>query len=292
MENRQNNRHYPRAHHGENDDDDDDNNDFNEHEDDIDNINDNHDINVDNNNNNNHAVAGPPARHENPAVIQHAIDPAALVAASTCGKEPLPGLEVISIKKCQTSAYLLNPKAPERTGVVAVMLSLRTATGSGKTTLVNTGGARYGTGAGSNSRARLGNNYATANYDRIVTFADCSSTSGACFAYMTHYKTQSFNFFKNLRVGQEGIGDLILLEEINPVADSLGATTNVALIKGCSHVLPLAGDVATLVPSVPLEAPSKGDTRYFCQHQVRHIEFGHVSIEQAICGGKLWHGVK
>lgn len=293
MENHHNNRH---DRHNDEEDDDEDNDDDNNNdrgednnENNDDDINNNDNINIDNNND----AAVEPLALQQHADVNHNIDGNMLRTASTCGKEPLTGLQVIPISSCLLQDYLLDPKAPERKGVVAVMLSLRTATGGSKaTTLVNTGGARYVSGSGANSRFRLPNNVTSANYERIVTFADCSSTNGACFAFMTHTKTQSVALFENMRVGQEGIGDLILLEEIYPVDDTLGTTTNVALVKRCSHVLPLSGDMATLVPSVPLEAAGKGDTRYFCQHHVRTIKFGHVTIEQAVCGGKLWYAVK
>jgi len=228
---------------------------------------------------------------EAPTVARY-IDGTKLKATSTSGTEPFTDLKVIPVATCRTSNYLKNPKICEHTGVVAVMLSLRTAIGSSKnTTVVNTGGSRYVSGTGQNTRQRV-SHITSANYDRIMTFADCSDTSGNCFAYMTHNKTQSVNFFDNLRVGQEGIGNLVLLEEIDPISDSLGTTTNVPLIKHCSHVLPLSGDMAKLVPSIPISAPTKGNTKYFCQHHVRDIQFGRVSIKQAICGGKLWYGIQ
>lgn len=230
----------------------------------------------------------PLSDHEN-AAFSHPIDAAELQTTRTCGVEPLANLQVIPVRMCRTADYLLNPKTCERKGAVGMMVSLRTSVGSGKATVVNTGGARYNTGAGANSRYRLASNLTTTNYDRIVTFADCSSSTGECFAYMSHTKTQSVNFFENLRVGQEGIGNLVLLEEIYPVGDTLGSSTNVALIKRCSHVLPLTGNVATLVPSVQIGAPIKGDTRFFCQHRVKVVEFGHASIQPAVCGGELWY---
>ena len=240
--------------------------------------------NADENNNDNGGTTKEPT-------VPHPIDGTKLQAAKTSGRQPYTDLKVIPIETCRESNYLKNPKACEHTGVVGVMLSLRTATGGNKnTTIVNTG-TRYVSGAGQNSRQRV-NHVTSANYDRIMTFADCSDTTGACFAFMTHNKTQSGSFFDNLRVGQEGIGDLVLLEEVDPISDSLGTTTNVPLIKRCSHVLPLSGDIAELVPSVQLLAPNTGNTKYFCQHHVRDIQFGRVSIKQAVCGGKLWYGIK
>lgn len=242
--------------------------------------------------NNNHNHANDDDAPAEPAPV-HNIDAAALEATPTCGIDPMPDLRVIPVRTCRTATYLWDPKACEHKGIIGVLVNLRTATGSGTArTVVNAGVARYSSGAGANSRQRVSNNLTPANYDRIMTFADCSSTNGVCFAFMTHTKTESSNFFKNLRVGQEGVGDLILLEEVDPVSDTLGSTTNVALIKECSHVLPLSGTMARMVPSVPLRAPNKGDTRYFCQHNVRSLQFGHVSIVQAICGGKLWYGAE
>jgi len=244
------------------------------------------------NNNNDHRNNNVGLSNNNQATVvlsvRHNIDASGLQTTRTCDEKVLPGLEVIPIQTCLTSEYWLRPKACERKGVVGVMLSLRTATGTGRNAIVVNSGNRYVSGVGPNSRLRTGS-YTSANYDRIVTFADCSSTNGACFAYMTHTKTQSVNLFENLRVGQEGIGDLVLLEEIYPISDTLGGSTDLALIKKCSHVLPLSGNIATLVPSVPLKAPDKGNTRYFCQHNVRDLEIGHVSIQQAVCGGRLWY---
>lgn len=224
----------------------------------------------------------------NNAAINHIIDAATLQTARTCAEVPLEDLQVIPMKTCQSVEYFIHPKMCEHKGVLAVMISLRTAKNDKTTALITQGGAKFTTGQGANSRFRLNNTYNAARYDRIVHFADCSSTHGDVFACMLETNKQSVNFFRSLRVGQEGIGDLILLEEVYPVDDTLGSTTNVPLVKRCGHVLPLDGQMATLVPEVPLVAPAVGDTRYFCQHGVHALEFGHVSIQTAICGGKLW----
>jgi len=216
------------------------------------------------------------------------VDATALLPARTCNLDPLSDLQIIPVKTCRSSNYLIDPKACERTGVVAVMVSLTTAANNKAATLVNQGGSRYVPGSDV-KRLRMTNVLTPVKYDRIVTLADCSSPKGDVFACLLRTKTESEKFFSSMRVGQDGIGDVLLLEEVYPVDDTLGNTTNVALVKRCSHVLPLRGDMRRLVPDVPIKAAEKGDTRYFCQHQVRTIQFGHASIQQAICGGKLWY---
>jgi hypothetical protein len=116
------------------------------------------------------------------------------------------------------------------------MVSITTSTKDA--TAVNQGGSHYTTGASANSRLRISNVITPVKYDRIVTFADCSSNKGDVFACMLRTKTESEKFFYSLKEGQDGIGDAILLEEVYPVDDTLGTTTNVALMKRCSHVLP------------------------------------------------------
>ena len=143
-------------------------------------------------------------------------------------------------------------------------------------------------GAGANSRRHTDSSINSAQYDRIVTFADCTSADGACFGCMMHTKFQSDELFKHSRVGSEGVGDLFLLEEVWPVEGALGTTTNVPLVKRVSCMMPLEGELSIVILAVPIIAPRKGDMRYFCQHHVRDIDFGHISIEQAICGSALW----
>jgi len=247
------------------------------------------------NNNGNNAAAAAAAAGPMRQVINHnnaapnpIIDGAALRTASTCEDEPLANLQVIPMRMCQSAEYFRYPKMCEHKGVLGVMLSLRTAINDKASTVITQGGSKSTIGKGANARFRSNAVVTSARYDRIVHFADCSSNNGDVFACMLDTKTQSTNFFSSLRVGQEGIGDLILLEEVYPVDDTLGNTSNVPLMKRCSHTLPIDGDMVTLVPEVPLKTPAVGDTRYFCMHHIRLMEFGHVSIQTAICGGKLW----
>ena len=216
------------------------------------------------------------------------IDASALRPARTCNLELLPDLRVIPMRTCRSKDYLMDPTACEHKGVVGVIISLTTAANNKAATVVNQGGTRYVPGSDT-KRFRVPGGLTPVRYDRIVNFADCSSTNGDVFACMLRTKTESEKFFSSMKVGQNGIGDVVVLEEVYPVDDTLGNTTNVSLMKRCSHALPLRGDMRGLVPDVPIKTPNKGDTRYFCQHHIRTVKFGHVSIEQAVCGGKLWY---
>lgn len=220
----------------------------------------------------------------------HPIDTEQLCVERTCRMERMTGLQIIPIRTCRSVDYLIHPKAPERKGVLGVMVSLTTAANAKAQTMVTAGGARYTSGSDA-KRFRLPNTSGAVKYDRIVHFADCSSTVGGVFACILHTKSESEKFFENMKVGQQGIGDLVLLEEVLPVSDTLGSTTNVPLIKRCKYVLPISADVSAVIPEIPLVAPNKGDTRYFSKHHVRDLEFGRVCIQQAICGGRLWYDV-
>jgi len=124
----------------------------------------------------------------------HVIDAAALKMARTCTVEPLPGLEVISIKTCQSIEYLIYPRACKHKGVVAVMYFLCTAANNKAVTIVTTGGAQYVSGAGANLHLCLFNTINMTHYNCIVYFANCSSTKGDVFAFMMNTKTKSENF--------------------------------------------------------------------------------------------------
>jgi len=227
----------------------------------------------------NHAAKEVEVVNHDPPANRHRIDPSILQAKETSHRQVRKDLEVISIQTCQQSKYHFNVKVPEKKGVVGVLLSLRTAYGTNRT-VVTSGGARY-----SKDKTLL----TWLHCDRILTFADCSNSNGTVFAVLLETKVWSNRFFQEAMLGQEGVGDLFLLEEVEPLEDTLGSTTNVLLAKRVNHVLPLKeDDLVRIVPQVPAIAPKKGATRYFSQHHVTNLEFGQVFITAAICGGDLW----
>jgi len=219
------------------------------------------------------------------------IDANLLQVSDTCPTEMMPNLRIISVRVCETSDYALNPQVCENTALVAVVLSIRMF--NNKNTLITSGGSRVSSRNNPNSAAQRAMNANTnpVKYDRIVTLADCSSSrsEGDVFACMMTSKGLSDRFFANMKIGQEGIGNLVVIEEAFPVDSTLGMGTNVALIKRVGPVLPLRNSMVSLVPSIPITAPDKGDTRYFCQHSDTSVVFSSAQIEDAICGGFLWY---
>jgi hypothetical protein len=222
--------------------------------------------------------------------VEHRINVSTLQTVKGCADDVPEGLRIIRIQTCQSEHYATHANAMEETALVGVMLSIRTANSKNPNTVITSGSARYAPGAGSNARMRTNNTVTVAQYDRIATLADCSSKNGTIFACLMESKKEATKFFSNMVAGHEGVGDVVLLEEVYPVNDTLGTSTNVPLVKRVTRVLPLAASMADIIAPVKIKMPSKGDTRFFSKHGEKDIKFGHIIIEQAICGGKLWYG--
>jgi hypothetical protein len=205
-----------------------------------------------------------------------------------------PDISYIAVEECQTAAYVNSVKAKEDKGLVGLCLSIRHITMA--STGAEGGGARLMTsgllprqvgGMGANSRTRIGNPTFNRNYDRLLMFADLSSTNGRCFACILERQKDSADFFMTMKTAEEGVGDIMVLEEPPPVKNTLGSTTSVAIVDICSRTVPALAHYPDVVPVTPLASPPAGDTAYFASHDVTNLELGGACFEEAICGGKL-----
>jgi len=155
--------------------------------------------------------------------------------------------------------------------------------GSARPIMTN-GMSRYAAGSNTATRARL-NNTATRPYDRIATFADVTDPDGSCFAMIFQNHADSFRFFQPCIKTLEGVGEMFLLEEPDPVHNYLGTTQSVAVIDRCDRALPLLKHTVQAVPSLDLSSPPMGHTKFFCLHGVSTINITRAYIQQASCAG-------
>jgi hypothetical protein len=192
---------------------------------------------------------------------------------------------MITIVNCLEGNYAVNR---ENKCLVGLLLSIRhismstTATGG---TFLSSIGNRYGPGYGANQRQNLGRQSASQMYNRIATFADLKSEGGGrCFAVVLKTNQESNDFFSHCLPGSLGVGCVFLLEEPSPVESSLGSTSSVPVIEGCSRLLPLAEPYQKYIPTAILSVPEAGDTKYFAMHHAQ-VTFRMAMFQKAICGG-------
>ena len=220
----------------------------------------------------------------------NSIDGTALRTPNTCNAEPRKGQRVVRIQECMLDEYLKDVNAPRKTCLVAMILSIRTATSNNnKTLVVNATSPRYSNSASGGRRQGVLGGSSGQKYDRILTLADCTSDTGNVFAVLFQNKLKSEEFFKFYTNGGEGVGNLVLLEGVQYVKEHLGTTTNVPLVKDVARSMPLEGDPIKLMAPVLRKKPSKGDTAFFCHHNITNLQLGNVVIKLAICGGSLWY---
>lgn len=194
-------------------------------------------------------------------------------------------LRFLTVTDCQQPSFAANS---EDTAIVGLLLSIRHV--SMTTDQINTRNvatnaiSRYTPGATANTRMKL-NNFASRPYDRIVTFADVLDPKGTCFALIFQNHSQSFSFFQPCIKTLEGVGEIFILEEPDPVFNFLGTTQSIRIVDRCDRALPVIPQSITQVPRVPLSSPPAGHTKYFCEHSLNSIRISRVYIQESSCAG-------
>lgn len=59
------------------------------------------------------------------------------------------------------------------------------------------------------------------------------------------------------------------------------------LLEGYSNVYPVEGNIAKIIPSVPLTRPEAGFTKFFALHGYKNLIIGNTSLKESICGGEF-----
>ena len=194
-------------------------------------------------------------------------------------------LRFITITDCQQPSFAANG---EDTAVVGLLLSIRHV--SMNTDQINTRSvatnaiSRYTPGATGNTRTKL-SNFASKPYDRIATFADILDPKGTCFAIIFQNHSQSFSFFQPCIKTLEGVGEIFILEEPDPVSNFLGTTQSVPIVDRCDRALPVLPQTVSEIPHVPLSSPPAGHTKYFCEHGLNSIHISRLYFQQSSCAG-------
>jgi len=71
------------------------------------------------------------------------------------------------------------------------------------------------------------------------------------------------------------------------VTEHLGGTLSIALLDKCTRVYPAECDCAKVIPSVPLERPDAGETKYFAYHGCKELVIGGSIVDNSSCGGRF-----
>lgn len=191
-------------------------------------------------------------------------------------------LVLVQISDCESSLY---EETQEGKCLVGMLLSLRhySMNENGLRAALVSSGQRFLPSplSGSRQRAAMVSNGRT--YDRIATFADMREP-GRCFARILKNQHESVKFFCHCMKQHEGVGTVFVLEEPDPVVDSLGSTTSVPLVSACQRLLPLKNTVPLIAATVPIESPSMGCTRYFTMHGAA-ISASMARFQQGECSG-------
>lgn len=194
-------------------------------------------------------------------------------------------LTFVNVIDCQHPSFAPNS---EDTAIVGMLLSLRhVSMNSDQTNSRNVSTnaiTRYMPGATGNTRTKL-NNFASRQYDRIATFADVLDSKGTCFAFIFQNHSQSFSFFQPCIKTLEGVGEIFILEEPDPISNYLGTTQSIPIVDRCDRALPVLPDAVSNIPLVPLSSPPAGHTKYFCEHNLTDIQISRVYIQQSSCAG-------
>jgi hypothetical protein len=207
-----------------------------------------------------------------------------LVVAAHIAEPPRPNLVLIRVVTCREADFV---ERRENTALVGILLSIlhhSASEGGANNKVLMSGPARYSAGLSGQSRTRIANNF-NKTYDRIATYADINDQTGRCFCVILKTSQHSSSFFESTLKSQEGVGNLFLLEEPDPVSNSLGTTGSVPVVDDCTRALPLVLSYTDSVPAVPITAPDIGETRYFCQHGIIDISMSMASIATASCSG-------
>ena len=71
------------------------------------------------------------------------------------------------------------------------------------------------------------------------------------------------------------------------VIDHLGGNESIALLSNHTRAYPVEARMDMVCPSVPLDQPNMGDTKYFVYHSVRTLAMGGSIVEDTACGGRF-----
>ena len=194
-------------------------------------------------------------------------------------------LTLVTAVDCQQVSFA---SSSENTAMIGMLLAIRhvsmNAEQGNPRNVATNGIARYTSGSTTASRMRL-SNVGSRPYDRIATFADVLDANGTCFCIIFQNHAESFEFFQPCIKTLEGVGEVFVLEEPDPVSHYLGTTQSVRILDRCDRALPLLPAVIRDIPDVALTSPPIGHTRYFCQHAINDIAISRLYVQSSACGG-------
>ena len=92
-----------------------------------------------------------------------------------------------------------------------------------------------------------------------------------------------------MKQGAQGVGNVLLLEEVYPTTETLGRGTNVILVKRVARAVPLKVKMVDIIRPVEIQTPGIGDTKWFCKHNETNLRMWNAQIVASIkCGGYVW----
>ena len=192
-------------------------------------------------------------------------------------QQPPPHLQYIPVNECEQSAYIENP---DDKAVLGVLLKILHSTASensdrqyrynGQMSYVSKGNAR---------QRQVGARY----YDRMLTFGDILDP-GKCFVIILDHYQDTVKLLRYCKKSMEGVGNIFIITEPNPVVDYLGESTSVPIIQGINMFIPINNPLSTILPTIPPIIPDADHTMYFTLHN-NSICCNRTTLQQASCTG-------
>jgi len=193
-----------------------------------------------------------------------------------------PRVTIIRVSDCERPEYA---DSRENKGIKGCLLHIRhhslTAPTGGTYSRIATYSSYSQPRTGTATRPR---SMVTASYDRILFFADLSSTRGRCFAMILPTSADSRHILQHARTNV-GIGHTFIIVEPHTVSNSL--SLGLPLVTTDDPLVPLRF-VRTDIPEVPIRMPSMNDTLYFANHGVQiQLSSANIMTRNVSCRGTL-----
>lgn len=190
---------------------------------------------------------------------------------------PRTAIQYITVKECQSQSYKINPDDKAVVGILLKVLHHTASDTADKTVRFNGQSTYYQRGA---ARQRRTGERA---YDRMLTFADVNDP-GVCFVIICTTHQQTKTLLQRCSKTQEGVGNVFIIVEPDPVECFLGDSTSVPIVECPQDFYPINNRMKNIVPQVMLAMPEADHTLYFAIHDEK-ITCKRTTLKEAICSG-------
>ena len=218
-------------------------------------------------------------------IMAHHLDGIQFTTADHIGITPRTDLEVIQASDARSEYYSgVHREGKCFVGQLIHVKHHSQMEGSSKTLLTKL--RSYATNAQNGARQRIAREESR-QYDRMLLFADLNSPNGRCFVVINRFYRSTLKLLHHSSASQEGIGKIFVLEEPDPVTNTLGSSESVDIVDQPQRCYPVTLPVHTAVPQYPLRTPDVGETRYFAVHGDTSVIVSMAHATQAMCSGSF-----